>query len=139
MNAGPTIDHIGIIVENLEAAAESMEKFLGVAPGPIEEMPDAGIRLVPLKAANITIELIEYLSDGESLGRSAMGDRTGLNHISKKVDDIDGAIEQLTEDGFKLLPGFPIDGAAGAVAFFAPDRACAILTEICQYRKREDG
>ncbi len=139
MNAGPTIDHIGVIVDNLEEAAKSMERFLGITPEAIKEMPDPGIRIIPFKAANITIELIEYLTSEESFGRDTMGDTPGLNHISKKVDDIDGAIERLCGDGFNLLGGFPAEGAAGPVAFFAPDNACSIRMEICQHRKRENG
>jgi methylmalonyl-CoA/ethylmalonyl-CoA epimerase len=138
MSTAPTIDHIGIIVENLEEAMASMEKFLGVSSGSIEEMPNVGIRLAPFKAANITIELIEYLSEEESFGRSTMSNQLGLNHISKQVDDIDGAMEKLAADGFDILPGFPVDGASGQVAFFGPDPASSVLLEICQHRKREN-
>ncbi len=138
MNQRPTIDHIGVIVDNLEEAAASLQKFLGFSPEPVEEMPGVGIRLIAFRAANIAIELIEYVSDGESFGRAIMGDRPGLNHISKKVDDMGGAITQLTTDGFRMLPGFPVDGATGPVAFFAADPASAILLEICQPRKKVD-
>ena len=136
MSERPIIDHIGIIVEKLENAVVSMEKFLGVSPEPVEEMPNAGIRVAAFKAANIVIELIEYLSEGKSLGRATMGDRPGLNHLSKRVDDIDRAIERLTGDGFNMVPGFPVDGVSGAVAFFTADPANAVLMEICQPRKR---
>ncbi len=135
MTDRPTIDHIGIIVENLEDAVASYEKFLGIPPQPVEEMTTNGIRVVAFEAANITIELIEYLPDEESSARTTMGDRPGLNHISKQVDDMDTAVKQLTTDGFDMAPGFPVSGLSGEVAFFAPGPANAILLEICQQRK----
>ncbi len=138
MSVGPTIDHIGVIVENLEEASKSLARFLGIAPDPIKEMPEVGLRLASFKAANITIELIEYLSGENNFGRAAMGNQTGLNHLSVKVDDIGDAIKQKERDGFKLLSGFPVEGASGTVAFFDPDPASGIRMEICQHHKREE-
>ena len=88
MKAPPKIDHIGVIVADLEQASFTFGRLLGIKPSLIKDMPDAGIRLVRFEAANIAIELIQYLEGKSDFGRQAMGDAVGLNHLSIDVADM---------------------------------------------------
>ena len=124
------IDHIGIIVADLEQAAKKLAPLFG-RPEKIKEMPEVGLRVAEFHAANVTIELLQYTGEAK-FARQVMGERLGLNHISARVDDVDRSISQLAETGFKPLEGFPRQGAHGRVAFFEPDRTTGLLFEICQ-------
>jgi len=126
----PHIDHIGIIVADLEQATARLRPLFGEHAA-IRELPDAGLRVAEFHAANVVIELLQYTGDA-AFARGVMGERLGLNHVSARVDDVDHSISELTAAGFTLMQGFPRQGAHGRVAFFEPDRLTGLLFEVCQ-------
>ncbi|OGA71873.1 MAG: hypothetical protein A3G81_12065 [Betaproteobacteria bacterium RIFCSPLOWO2_12_FULL_65_14] len=123
------IDHIGIIVSDLESAVAKLGVLFGHAA--IKELPDVGLRVAEFRAANVTVELLQYTRDS-GFGRRVMGARTGLNHLSIRVENVERSIEQLRKAGFAPMEGFPRQGAHGRVAFFEPDAASGLLFEVCQ-------
>jgi methylmalonyl-CoA/ethylmalonyl-CoA epimerase len=128
--SAPRIDHIGIIVADLEAAIERFGALLGGLVPERRDLPDVGLRIAEFHAVNIAIELIAY--DGDApLARRVMGSTPGLNHVTVAVDDVDAAIGRLGASGFHIQPGFPRAGAHGTVAFFERDEETGMLFEIC--------
>ena len=129
MNA-PHIDHVGILVADLEAALERLKPLFG-APAQVKELADAGLRVAEFHAANVTIELLQYVGEAQ-FARRVMGERLGLNHISARVDDVERSLAAFVAAGLKPMEGFPRQGAHGRVAFFEPDPVSGLLFEICQ-------
>jgi len=127
----PYVDHLGIIVDNLDQAIELFECMFDLKPSKIKEMADVGLRIARLKAENIDIELIQYTSE-ENFGKRVMGPEKGVNHISIKVEDMDAVLRDLEEKGIKTKEGFPRAGSHGLVAFFEPDTTEGILLEVCE-------
>ena len=125
-----TIDHIGIIVADLDRALERLQPLFG-APSQVKEITDAGLRVAEFHASNVTIELLQYTGEAQ-FARNVMGERLGLNHVSARVDDLESSLAALTAAGFKPMDGFPRQGAHGRVAFFEPDPVSGLLFEICQ-------
>jgi methylmalonyl-CoA/ethylmalonyl-CoA epimerase len=137
------IDHIGIVVADLDDAMARLAPLFGVAPA-VKELADVGLRVAEYRAANVVIELLQYTSEGESFARSVMGSRVGLNHISARVADVERSIADLSAAGLRPMEGFPRRGAHGRVAFFEPDGVTGLLFEICQpdthaEERRADG
>ena len=126
----PHIDHIGIIVADLEQAAAKLRPLFG-EHATIKELPEVGLRVAEFHAANVVIELLQYSADA-AFARGVMGERLGLNHISARVNDVDRSISELTAAGFTPMRGFPRQGAHGRIAFFEPDRVTGLLFEVCQ-------
>ncbi len=124
------IDHIGIIVADLDQAAKALAPLFG-APSRTRTLDDAGLRIMELEAANVTIELLEYSGPNDGFARRVMGDALGLNHISARVDDVEASVAALGAAGFKVMDGFPRQGAHGLIAFFEPDPTTGLLFEIC--------
>lgn len=135
--SAPRIDHIGVIVADLEKAIAMMTRLIGAAPAYVKEMPEVGLKIAAFKAANVTIELLQYTSKEGGFAREVMGSALGLNHISAEVDNLDKALGELTGAGFQVQDGFPRAGAHGRVAFFEPDPVTGLLFEICQPDKGE--
>ena len=126
------IDHIGIIVADLERAIERFGPLFG-KPEIVKELADVGLRVAEFHAANLRIELLQYTdSSGTDIARRTMGERLGLNHLSAQVGDIERSIAALEKQGFEAMDGFPRRGAHGQVAFFQPDDVTGLLFEICQ-------
>ena len=124
------IDHIGIVVADIEEAVERFRPLLGEADS-IRELPDYGLRVAMIETVNVTIELLQYTGDGDDFARGVMGERLGLNHISARVDDVARSVADLTAEGFEMMQGFPRPGAHGEVAFFVRDATTGLLFEVC--------
>ena len=128
----PVIDHVGIIVADLEAAIENFKCLFPDGPVMVKDIPGAGIRVAKLEAANVTLEFIQYTSPDDEIGKRTMGSQLGINHISIQVADMDQALRELNDAGFATIDGFPTQGARGQVAFFEPDETTGLLFEVCQ-------
>jgi len=129
--SGTHIDHIGIIVADLDAAVERLGPLFGGAPA-IKELADVGLRVAEFHAANVTVELLQYTGENDAFARRVMGERLGINHVSARVADLEASIESLRAKGLEPMAGFPRQGAHGRVAFFEPDAVTGLLFEICQ-------
>jgi len=127
----PHIDHIGIIVADLEQALARLRPLFGES-AQVKELPEVGLRVVEFHAANVTVELLQYTSDDACFAKDVMGERLGLNHISARVEDVERSVAELSAAGFTPKAGFPRPGAHGRVAFFEPDNVTGLLFEICQ-------
>ncbi len=125
------IDHIGIIVADLEAAIVQFTLLFGT-PKMIKEMPENGLRVAEFDTENVTVELLQYTGENDAFAREVMGERLGLNHISAAVPDLDQSVADLSGAGFRIMDGFPTQGAHGQVAFFHPDDTIGLLFEVCQ-------
>lgn len=125
------IDHIGIVVADLDAAVERLGPLFGGAPR-IKELADVGLRVAEFQAANVTVELLQYTGKNDAFARRVMGERLGLNHVSARVEDVERSLGELRAKGLKPMEGFPRQGAHGRVAFFEPDAVTGLLFEICQ-------
>jgi methylmalonyl-CoA epimerase len=123
------IDHIGILVSDLEQAAQKLRVLFGKPS--FKELPEVGLRVAEFQTENVRIELLQYTTRSE-FARRVMGRRLGLNHVSAEVEDVDRSIRELAEAGFKPMEGFPREGAHGRVAFFEPDAVTGLLFEVCE-------
>jgi methylmalonyl-CoA/ethylmalonyl-CoA epimerase len=130
---GPYVDHIGIIVENLDESISLFERLFGVRPIVLKEMTDVGLRIAQIKTENVDIELIQYTTEEEGFARKVMGSRPGINHIAIGVKDVGTSSKNLDDQGARLMDGFPRQGSHGRVAFFEPDSTQGILFEICEH------
>jgi len=128
----PSIDHIGIIVDDLEASVSLMQKILPGAPMRRKSLPEVGLQVVEFEASNIIVELLQYTSDEESFARQTMGSATGINHLSVSVSDIDKALDELSKEGVRAMAGFPMQGAHGRIAFLTDDPRLKAKIELCQ-------
>ena len=128
--SAPHIDHIGILVADLDAAVERLKPLFGDRIR-TRDLVDVGLRVAEFQAANVTVELLQYTGPAE-FARRVMGERAGLNHLSARVADLDAALATLIAAGMNPMAGFPRQGAHGRVVFFEPDAASGLLFEICQ-------
>ena len=129
----PSIDHIGVIVPDLEAALTLLKNLFGVEPGPIKEKEAMGLRLAMVEFANVSLELIQY-TDEQSSFRPVLGQALGMNHVSIQVPDMEAALKRLETQGVGPAQGFPIQGSRGPLAFNRAETALGMLFELYQTR-----
>jgi methylmalonyl-CoA epimerase len=127
----PYVDHIGIIVDNLDRSIALFEALFDLGPSKIKDLPEAGLRVAHLPARNIEIELIQYTGP-DTFGEKVMGGKRGINHLSVRVKDMGKALNECAQKGLTVMDGFPREGSHGRVAFLDPDTTQGILLEMCE-------
>src|SRR5205814_4972636 len=120
-------------VRDLAQAAETY-RLLGFGPGREEEVPAQGVRvlLLPTARADQYVELFAPTVEG-SLTRYLEKRGEGVHHVAFAVGDIAAALEQLRQNGVRLVDATPRAGAHGwSVAFLHPAGAHGVLIELVQ-------
>src|SRR5690242_10769029 len=120
------IDHVAIIVRNIEQALVFYRDTLGIAPSEIKEVPTEQVRIAFLPMGGPSgseIELIEPTTPDSSLSKFLEKRGEGLHHICLEVDDIDAALAEMQEKGTTVLDKQPRVAAEGRAIFIHPRAA----------------
>jgi methylmalonyl-CoA epimerase len=125
------IHHVGIIVRDAEAAAETYRAGLGLDVLGVEDYRgEATVAL--LSAGETLLHLIQPTADG-TLWAAALRERgEGPHHVAFEVDDINGAIAGLAAAGWRTLEDRPRRDPGGAFGVFLEPRGAATLVEVVQ-------
>jgi methylmalonyl-CoA epimerase len=128
-----TIDHIGIAVHDIQAAARLYTEGLGLSLDHIEDVTAQGVRAASITVGESTIELLEPLGEQSPIAGFLEKRGEGIHHISLRVADIRAAMAMLKAQGARLLQEEPARGVGGAlVAFVHPRSANGVLLELSQ-------
>ena len=129
------IDHVAIIVRNIEQSLDFYRDTLGITPSEIKEVPTEQVRIafLPLGGPNGSeIELIEPTTTDSSLSKFLERRGEGLHHICLEVDDIDAALAEMQEKGAPVLDKQPRIAADGRAIFIHPKAASGVLLELVE-------
>jgi methylmalonyl-CoA/ethylmalonyl-CoA epimerase len=128
------IHHVGIAVLDLEESLRRWSDLFAAEPGPIEEIPERGVRLAQLRfAEGPKVELVSPLGDASPVSKFLESRGEGIQHITLEVDDIERAMGELSRAGLRFLSESPQTGAEGAlIAFVHPRSLNGVLVEIRQ-------
>jgi methylmalonyl-CoA/ethylmalonyl-CoA epimerase len=125
------IDHIGIVVKDLDKAIETYSEGLGLAVKRVERSEEFQVKIAFIPVGEVLVELLEPIGPG---GIQDFLDEhgEGLHHMCFRVGDIDKALEEvggkLTLRDRKPRPG----GAGSRVAFLDPRSICNVETELVE-------
>jgi methylmalonyl-CoA epimerase len=129
------IDHIAIIVRNIEQALGFYRDMLGIVPSEIKEVPTEQVRIAFLPMGGpggSEIELIEPTTHDSSLTNFLEKRGEGLHHICLEVDDIDAALQEMQEKGAPVLDKQPRIAAEGRAIFLHPKGTNGVLLELLE-------
>ena len=126
------IDHIAIVVENLDRALGVYRDALGMTVTDVREMPEQDVMMAFLPSGDSEIELLEPLHADSGIGKYLAKRGEGLHHICLEVDDIETTLADLKAKGSQLIDETPKQGAHGKIAFIHPKGAHGVLVELVQ-------
>lgn len=127
------IDHVGVAVDDLDAAITLHEQVYGLAVAHREVVEEQGVEAVLLDVGASHVELLQPLEPDSAVGRFLASRGPGLHHVAYRVDDIEAALEALRGRGLRLIDEVPRTGIRHSrVAFVHPQSAGGVLTEIVQ-------
>jgi methylmalonyl-CoA/ethylmalonyl-CoA epimerase len=127
------IDHLGIVVRNLDESIEYYETALGLHCHGREEVASQKVRTAFFVVGDVHLELLEPTSEDSPIAKFLEKNGEGIHHIAFAVDNIEGQLKQAAAAGVRLIHEVPFVGAADKlVAFLHPKSTRGVLTEFCQ-------
>ncbi len=127
------IDHIGVAVEDIEAAIALYEGSFEMPLVHRETVTEQGVEAVLLDVGDGHVELLAPLGPDTPVGKFMAKNGAGLHHVAYAVDDIDATLEWLAAAGIKLIDTVPRIGIRESrVAFLHPRSTGGVLTEIVE-------
>lgn len=126
------INHVAIVVKNLEETLEFYRESFGVPETKIVSLEDQGVRatLVPVGGSNL--ELIQPIQPDSGVGRFLEARGEAFHHICFEVNNLKEKLDDLDKEGFKLIDNTPRQGLAGMIAFIHPKSTRGILIELVE-------
>lgn len=127
------IDHVGVAVEDLDAAVALYEGTFGMPQVHRETVEEQGVEAVLLDVGDGHVELLRPLSADTDVGKFVAKRGSGLHHVAYAVADIAATLGSLSEAGVELIDSAPRRGIRDSqVAFLHPRSTGGVLTEIVQ-------
>ena len=127
------IDHIGVAVSDLDAAAELYRQSFDMAEQHRETVEEQGVEAILFEVGEGHVELIAPLGPETGVGRYIEKNGPGLHHVAYACDDIDSALAAVRESGLRLIDEEPRRGIRGSrVAFLHPKSTGGVLTELVE-------
>jgi methylmalonyl-CoA epimerase len=127
------VDHVGIAVEDLEAAVERYRRVFGLEPVHREVVGSQGVEEVMFAVGESYIQLLGALGPDTRVGRFLAERGPGVHHVAYRVDDLTAALAHLKAEGVPLIDELPRPGSRGAkVAFVHPKGMGGVLVELVQ-------
>jgi methylmalonyl-CoA epimerase len=136
---GWTIDHVAIVVADLEATIAFYTSTLGFEQLYRETVADQGVEAVGIRTGDSVIELLRPLDAASPIAKFRGDAPTRMHHIAYRVRDIEAELLRLRSDGVRLIDEVPRRGAHGnTIAFLHPKSTGGVLTELCERRNSPD-
>ena len=127
------INHIGIAVNNIEAAIPFYRDQLGMSYEGSEVVEEQMVKVAFLQVGESRIELLEPTSDDSPVAKFIAKKGEGIHHIAYEVEDVKKAIAAMQEKDVRLIDQAPRLGAHHSlIAFLHPKASGGVLTELCQ-------
>ena len=129
------IDHVAIVVRDLDASLRFYRDMLGIVPSRILDFPRESVKIafLPLGGpGGSEIELLEPTSAETGVARFLEKRGEGLHHICLEVEDIERALSELQAAGAPLLDTTPRPTAEGRGIFIHPKGTSGVLLELVQ-------
>ena len=127
------INHVAIVVDDIEAALKFWRDGLGLEVAHVEDVPDQDSVVAFLPTGQSEVELVKPTSDNSGIARYLKRRGPGMHHICFEVDDIESCIARLKETDARLINPEPVIGTGGKkIAFIHPESTHGVLVELYQ-------
>jgi methylmalonyl-CoA epimerase len=125
------IHHLGVAVDDLDAAVSTYERLFGASVEHRATVVDQGVEAASVRVGSSRVELLAALGDDTPVGRFLANRGPGMHHVAYEVDDVGAELVELARNGAELIDTAPRPGLFGLqVAFVHPDAVHGVLSEL---------
>jgi len=127
------IEHVGVVVRDIEASRRLWEGCFGIPLGGVEQPAGRPVRLALYPVGESMVELLAGTTPDSKHARMVAEGKGGLNHICFEVENIEEALAELKAKGVPLIDQVPRIGHAGCrIAFIDPAATENCLIELAE-------
>jgi methylmalonyl-CoA/ethylmalonyl-CoA epimerase len=125
------INHIAMVVPEMEQALSFWRDTLGLPLQGIQDVPEQAARIAFLPAGGGEVELVQPVTPDSGVAKFLQKRGPGIHHICFETDDLDGMVELLKAKGVRLIGEKPTTNAGGQrMIFVHPESAGGVLVEL---------
>ena len=127
------INHIAIIVPDLDGALNFWEGALGLTLARTESVPEEGVDVAFLPVGDSNVELLKPTVADTGVARFLEKRGPGIHHMCFEVDDIETTLAGLRARDIQLINEQAVEGHGGRkYAFVHPKSTGGVLVELYQ-------
>ncbi len=117
------INHLAVVVKDIEQALIPYQRGLGLVPSAIEYVPDFDVKVVFLPVGDTQIELVQPMgAEGDLVDFLRVNGDAGLHHIAVETADVEATLDRMVAAGVPMKDRVPRPGAHGSTVAFAERR-----------------
>ena len=124
------INHIAILVEDIDAALSFWRDQLGLPLDHVEDVPSQSSKVAFLPVGEGEVELVQPIDSDSGLAKFLEKRGEGMHHLCIEVRDIQSMLSTLKEKGVRLINEEPITLPGRKMAFIHPKSASGVLVEL---------
>ncbi|MGH3049774.1 MAG: methylmalonyl-CoA epimerase [Gaiellaceae bacterium] len=125
------IHHVGVAVEDLDAAVETYARLFGGRLEHRSRVEEQGVEAASVRVGESRVELLAALGDDTPVGRFLTTRGPGMHHVAYEVSNLRAALAELAAAGAELIDAEPRQGMFGLeVAFVHPESVHGVLSEV---------
>lgn len=129
------INHVAIVVPDIDGALSFWHEALGLNLDHIEDVPSQKSQVAFLPLNGGEVELVRPTTADSGVAKFLTDRGAGMHHLCFEVDDIDGMMADLQAKGIRLINETAQQLEGRKVAFVHPKSANGVLVEL--YQKTE--
>ena len=125
------LDHVAVLVPDLAQALDFWQEKLGLVLEQVETISSMEVKIAFLPLGESEIELVQPTTEDSGLAKYLDKRGPGLHHICIEVEDIQKKLDELSEQGVRLIDEAPVmmdDGRQ--LAFIHPKSTGGVLLEL---------
>ena len=127
------IDHIAVVVEDIDASLAFWRDALGLDMTHLEEVKAQESIIAFLPTGGSEVELVKPTTETSGVAKYLAKRGPGMHHICLEVDNLEAMLADMKAKGVKLINETPTIGAGGKkIAFIHPSSANGVLAELYQ-------
>jgi len=130
------INHVAIVVQDIDSALNFWEQTFGLELDHVEEVPLQKSKVAFLPVGESEIELVQPTTSDSGLANFLEKRGEGMHHICIEVEDIDAALAELKSKGVRLINEVPEELPGRKMAFIHPKAANGVLVELYQLTEK---
>jgi len=125
------LDHVAIVVDDIETALHFWRDTLGLELDHIEDVPEQKSQVAFLPLAQSEIELVKPTTNESGIARYLEKRGPGMHHLCFEVNDIQAKLDQMKAQGVRLIneTAMVLDNGK-KIAFIHPESANGVLVEL---------
>ncbi len=130
------IDHIAVVVDDLDSALKFWQEALGLPIGGKEHNEHEEVEIAFLPIGEGRVELLQPITETSGIAKYLAKRGPGMHHLCLAVESIDSALADLADKGIEIIQPAPRTREDGTrYAFVHPKATGGVMVELYEMVK----